>query len=199
MRLVLALAIALGAAVPAAAQLGPSKCTALKTKALGAYAAGLATCRSKALAKGTEVDPLCEAKALSKLEKAFEKAENKGDCLEVDDDEFAEREGRKLVTDAATVLEDAAVCCTIAGNQCFWGADATECTFFDGTAGPPGSVCDGTGACIAGPATGADCCANVPIGNGCGIPSTEPGCLAAGGDFVPGGACRPTGKCAIPK
>jgi hypothetical protein len=196
---VLGLAIVLVVAAPAAAQNGPSKCTAQKTKALGIHAQLLAGCRSKALAKGVAVDPLCVAKALAKLQKAFERAERKQDCLEVGDDEFAARQTEDYLTRAATVIEDEAICCTIGGLQCLYVTTDADCDGLEGTVGAAGSVCDGSGGCTAGPATGGTCCSGIALGTGCAIGTTEPSCEINGGTFLSGGACRPTGTCALPK
>jgi hypothetical protein len=193
------LAIALGAVAPAAAQNGPSKCTALKTKALGIYAQQLAGCKSKALGKGVASDPLCEAKALSKLQKTFEKAERKQDCLETNDDGFAARQAQDFLSRAKTVIEDEAICCTIGGLQCLYVTAGADCDALEGAVGAAGSVCDGSGGCTAGPATGGTCCSDIELGTGCAIGTTEPNCALNGGTFLSGGACRPVGTCAFPK
>ena len=58
-----------------------SRCSAAKLKAAGAYAAATAKCEAKAVRKGVPTDVLCLGRAQSKLQRAFEKAEKKGDCL----------------------------------------------------------------------------------------------------------------------
>jgi hypothetical protein len=198
---VLGLAIVLGVAGQAAAQSGPSKCTAAKTKALGAYAQQLAACRAKAVAKGVAIDAACTAKARAKLEKAFEKAEKRDDCLETDDDAFAAREAAAFVAGSATVLEDQAICCGVndGGNACLYVTDALECELYGGAVGAAGSVCNGSGTCTAGPATGSSCCEDVPEGNGCITPADGTGCTLGGGTFLDGGFCLPTGKCRLAK
>jgi hypothetical protein len=197
---ILGLAIVLGAAAPAAALTGPSKCTAAKTKALGAYAQQLAGCRAKAVAKGVAIDAACTAKAQAKLEKAFEKAERKDDCLETDDDDFAAREAAAFVAGTATVLEDQAICCAVSGeNVCLYVTEALECGLYGGAIGAAGSVCSGAGICAAPPATGSSCCEGVPEGTGCSMPSVGPGCTLGGATFLDGGFCLPTGKCRLAK
>jgi hypothetical protein len=197
---VLGLAIALAVGAPAAAQVGPSKCSAAKTKALGAYAQQLAACRAKAVAKGLAIEAGCTAKAKAKLEKAFEKAEHKDDCLETDDDAFAAREAEAFVAGSATVLEDQAICCAVPGESvCFYVTEQVECGNIGGAIGAAGSVCSGAGVCAAPPATGSSCCEGVPEGTGCSMPSAGPGCTLGGGTFLDGGFCLPTGKCRLAK
>jgi hypothetical protein len=197
---VLGLAIVLAVAAPAAAQSGPSKCTAAKTRALGAHAQQLAACRAKAVAKGVAIDAACTAKAQARLDKAFEKAERKDDCLETDDGEFAAREAASFVAGTATVLEDRAICCAVPGeNVCLYVTDALECGFYEGAIGSAGTVCSGAGVCAAPPATGSSCCEGGSGGTGCSMPSTGPGCTLGGGTFLDGGFCLPTGKCRLAK
>jgi hypothetical protein len=86
MRILAALvATLLGVAAPAAAGNGqvhgPSKCTARKLKAFGVYQQQIAGCRSKAVAKGETTDAGCVEKAITRLERAFAKAEKKDVCL----------------------------------------------------------------------------------------------------------------------
>ena len=72
--LLLAIVLLLGAPAGAGTVIGPSKCDAAKFKAGGAYAQGLAACRSKAARKGVPVEAACEAKAPAKLQKGFASA-----------------------------------------------------------------------------------------------------------------------------
>jgi hypothetical protein len=185
-------------AAPAAAQNGPSKCTAAKTKASGAYVLALANCQAKAIAKGVTVDPLCEAKALSKLQKAFSNAEKKEDCLERGEVDFVQKQGEDFRKSTATVVEAEPICCAI-GLSCLYVTTEFDCVSgYDGTVGFAGSVCTGDGSCGVAPATGGSCC-EVDLGNGCAVGATEDGCEMGGGNFVPGGRCEPTGHCIIPK
>ena len=77
--LVLALALSLFGAAPVWSQT-VSKCNAAKSKATGAYVQATLACKAKSFQKGEPVAEDCFPKALAKLEKAFERAQKKGDC-----------------------------------------------------------------------------------------------------------------------
>ena len=187
------LLIALGAA-PAGAQSGPSQCSALKTKALGVYTQRLAACRAKALKKGEDVDGVCVAKAVSALEKTFEKAEKKDDCLENGDASFALGEVDQCLERAGTVIEGEAVCCTMPSFACLYVTSPQDCT---GTVGLPGTACDANGLCAGAPSAGG-CCELPPtaFGTGCTTNVGEGGCTGAGGTWFPNALCEAPGSCA---
>lgn len=65
---------------PASAISVASKCNAAKYKAAGVYAQAILGCQAKAIQKGDTTEFECIAKAADKLEKAFVRAEKKGDC-----------------------------------------------------------------------------------------------------------------------
>lgn len=191
---ILAIALALLAA-PAGGQ--ESKCTAAKHQAAGDYARALEACRAKALRKGVAVDPECDAKALAKLEKQFAKAEKKADCVVAGEDAFAAAVGEGFVADTRAVLEKGeGVCCDLPG-PCGWVRDPAHCVTLGGTEGPPTSVCDGSGACVAEPASGGRCCETAsaePPALTCFL-SAEDECMAAGGNaFVSPAVCT-TSRC----
>jgi hypothetical protein len=168
----LALALALLAASLAAPASADSRCAAAKFQAAGRYLQSLAKCQAKATAKGAEVDPLCIAKAQSKLATAFDKAEGKDDCLTVGD-----------VAPVQDVLDDPAGeafeillpplerrCCANPGG-CFWAESVADCDNA-GVPGEPGSVCNGdTRECVPPPGVGSGTCCE---------------------DFTPGGLAEPT-------
>ena len=145
----------LGVAAPAAAGNGqvhgPSKCTAQKLKAFGVYQQQIAGCRSKAVAKGEPTDGLCVAKAVNKLEKTFEKAEQKDDCLATREAGFVTGRGADYLDRAATILEGHPICCESSSSECNFVTAEVECTAISGTIGSIGSVCGPAGNCVAPP------------------------------------------------
>jgi hypothetical protein len=194
----------LGVAAPAAAGNGmvhgPSKCTAQKLKAFGAYQRHIAGCRSMAVAKGEVTDGLCVAKAVNKLEKAFEKAERKDDCLETREADFVIGRGADYLDRAATVLEGHPICCESASNECNFVTAKVECTAISGTIGSIGSVCGPLGACVAPPPPPSECCDGVPgLGTGCATGLAEGDCTSLGGFHLPSATCEPVGSCVIAK
>ena len=196
-RLALAAALSLVLAAPAGAQLA-SKCTAAKYKAAAKYASAQVGCRSKAVTKDDPVDPDCEARARAKLATAVAKAEAKADCLTSGDGSQVEALADAFVADLADLLQPP-VCC--ANNSvCLWVRDAASCLVRSGTLGPPGSVCDGAGECVAPPAAPGACCQDfvsggTPIGCATGF-LTPTDCGLLGGTMGPTPAvCLPTGVC----
>lgn len=198
------LATRLGVATPAAAGNGvvhgPSKCTAQKLKAFGAYQQQIAGCRSKAVAKGEPTDGLCAAKAVNKLEKAFEKAEKKDDCLETREADFVIGRGADYLDRAATILEGHPICCESSSSECNFVTAEVECTAISGTIGSIGSVCGPAGNCVGPPPPPSECCDGVPgLGTGCASGLAEVDCTGLGGFYLPAATCEPTGNCVIAK
>ena len=194
----------LGVAAPAAAGNGqvhgPSKCTAQKLKAFGVYQQQIAGCRSKAVAKGEPTDGLCVAKAVNKLEKTFEKAEQKDDCLATRDAGFVTGRGADYLDRAATILEGHPICCESSSSECNFVTAEVECTAISGTIGSIGSVCGPAGNCVAPPPPPSECCEGVPgLGTGCESGLLEDDCLNLGGVHLPSATCQPTGSCVIAK
>jgi hypothetical protein len=64
---------------------GPSACSSAKYKEAGKKAYGKLGCHRKAAQKGVPVDPACLAKAETKYNAGFAKAEAKGDCVTTGD------------------------------------------------------------------------------------------------------------------
>ena len=191
----LLLLAAIALATPAAAQTA-SQCTAQKYKAVGKYAQALAACRSKEVAKGLPDESLCEGKALLKLQKAFEKAEARGDCLGTRDGSFASGETEDYLASLAVVLEVQRTCCVLAVGtpQCLFREDAASCTDLGGTPGPPGSVCDGaTLGCVPPPAAAGPCCEFFETNCNAGWP--EAICQLNSGVHFPSAACTPADTC----
>jgi hypothetical protein len=83
---------------------GPSKCTAAKFKEAGKKAAAKASCQSKAAAKGLAVDPACLAKAETKFDAGWTKAEAKGDCVTTADNAAIEAKVDAHIADLVTEL-----------------------------------------------------------------------------------------------
>jgi hypothetical protein len=198
-------ALALGWALLAASLAAPasagSRCAAAKFQAAGRYLQGLAKCQAKATAKGGEVDPLCIAKAQSKLASAFAKAEGKDDCLTFGD-----------VAPVQDVLDDPAGeafeillpprarrCCYNPGG-CFWAEDVSECETAGVSIGEPGSVCNGdTRECVPPPGVGSGtCCEDVaPAGFAQPTCVGRPmlACNVIGGTEVPDSICHGSKRC----
>jgi hypothetical protein len=188
---ILATALALLAA-PAGAQ--ESKCTAAKHAATGDYARALEACRAKALKKGVEIDPACDAKALAKLEAQFAKAEKKADCVVSSEEDFAAAVTDEFVADlAATLQRGSGVCCKLP-TACGWVTDPALCEGEDGVPGAAGTVCDGSGECVAAPVFGGACC-ETPDTLRCRLDLTADQCgAAAGAAFVDPAVCT-TSRC----
>lgn len=79
-------------------------CDAAKFAAAGKYAAAAIACHAKAAKEGEPVDPECTAKAVSKLEAAFAKAEAKGECATSGDVSAAAGHVDSAVTEMVTLL-----------------------------------------------------------------------------------------------
>ena len=146
---ILALAALLAAPAGAGTVLGPSKCDAAKFKAGGAYAQGLAACRSKAAKQGVPVDAACETKALAKLQKAFANAEKKDDCTVEGNAALVATQAETWVADLSEALSQPPICCNLAvggaDNRCGWTLGAAACTARGGAVGAAGTECHGVG------------------------------------------------------
>jgi hypothetical protein len=197
----LAIALAAGgilAAAPASAQV-ESKCLSGKLKGAGGAAAAQVNCEAKAAAKGVAVDPECVTKSQAKLTKAFEKAENKDDCIATGDAAVAQTVVDDFVAELAATLNPPPVICCAAAGACLYTADATACAAIPGAApGADGTVCTGTGACAPPPAAAGPCCqdfvtSGMPIGCANGTFDAT-GCGLAGGTFSTA-ICSPSGQC----
>jgi hypothetical protein len=180
----------------APAQAAPSKCNAAKFKAAGAYANAILACQSKALAKGTGLDLPCLEKALARLEKAFEKAERKGDCNGSAAATTAQNQADAFRIALGETLLPPLRCCAFT-NACGWAADEAACTAAGGTAGAEGTSCHGDdGTCAAGAPSSGPCC-ETPEGTCTVGPDVTIGVCTAtkGNGFVDGGTCLATGEC----
>jgi hypothetical protein len=193
--LVLALAFSLLGAAPAFAQAAPSKCNAAKFKATGAYAQAILGCQAKSIQKGEGIDLNCLAKAITKLEKAFAKAENKGDCGGSDGAATAQSYADAFRIDLGGLLPPQR-CCALS-NRCGWFPDETSCVGAGGAAGAEGTSCDGTtGTCVAGAPSSGPCCQTPEATCTTGPDVTIGECTATNGNgFVDGGVCLATGEC----
>lgn len=152
----------------AAGQAGAqSQCASQKLNAAGGYFASFAKCLSKGTAKGLSPDPLCVAKAQTKLFSAFGKAERKADCVTLGDFLPVQDVLDDALPDLLEVTDPPPpVCCEVSGGEvCVATADAAVCTTLSGVQGAPGTVCSGNGSCVPPGAvvTGACCDAVIPI------------------------------------
>jgi hypothetical protein len=194
--LVLALALSLLGAAPAFAQAAPSKCNAAKFKATGAYAQAILGCQAKSLQKGAGPDLPCLAKAITKLEKAFTKAENKGDCNGSEGAATAQSQADAFRIALGEALLPPLRCCAFT-NACGWAVDEAACTGAGGTAGAEGTNCHGDmGTCEAGVPSSGPCCETQEAACTAGPDVTIGECTATKGNgFVDGGVCLATGEC----
>ena len=199
------LALAVGSALLAASLAAPasagSRCAAAKFQAAGRYLQALAKCQAKATAKAAEVDPLCIAKAQSKLAAAFAKAEGKDDCLTFGDaapvqDVLDDPAGEAF----AILLPPPERRCCFDSGGCFWAADVSECQTAGVSVGTPGSVCNGdTRECVPPPGVGSGtCCEDVALGGF--VQQTCVGrpmlaCSVLGGTEVPDSICHGSKRC----
>lgn len=190
-------------ATPAAAGevLAPSQCASSKLKAVGAYAKSRARCRAKAAAKGVAVDASCETGALAKLQKAFAKADAKGDCLVTGNVDTFEAETETYFAHLDDALTTLPACCDLgpgggAGSDCTWTLGAPACTALGGTLGAPGTACHGTGVCLAPPLDPGPCCETDGACVGGTIGSST--CTSQGGTYFDSAICVASGDCVAP-
>jgi len=176
-----------------------SRCSAAKLKAAGAYFNAVAKCEARGAAKGMSADLVCLGRAQSKLQRAYEKAERKGDCLAVGDLSGAQQEADEGLGILFQILEAPPVVCCEGVNGCFWTESDAACELSIGaTPGGPGTICGGDGACAPPPVPEGDCCQDLTIGG-------EPGrcagglgqvdCGNEGGSFVSDAVCLPAQLC----
>ena len=187
---------------PASAQL-QSQCASLKLKAAGSYFDALAKCEAKAAGKGEAADPLCVAKALTKLPERFTKAQRKDDCNTFGDAGHAEDVLSDAASDLFELLEEPPeVCCATSSGVCAWTVDEDACTDLNGVAGAPGSVCDASGGCVAPPGTAGPCCEDVQVPFFLGLclsgPVPQQVCDDAGGRYVLDAVCTEQQVCLPP-
>jgi hypothetical protein len=94
-----------------------------------------------------------------------------------------------------------ALCCSLANDSCTWlgTTDSGSCLELNGTAGSPGSACDGqTGACAPPPSGAGNCCEfydGLPCFGGPGV--SEMPCGQAGGQFASNAVCQPDRTCVV--
>ena len=201
----LALCVAVGAvaAAPTGAQ---SQCTAAKLKAGGAFAGTLSKCVSKSLATGSAIDPLCVAKAQTKLASSFAKAEKKSDCPNLGDLTPVQDVLEDAVPNALEILDPPApTCCDLGTAICVLTADGADCTGLGGTPGAAGTECDGiVGSCVAaGTADVGSCCTGIPLppevvsecAMGFGLNMS---CEGSGFGTLTEGSCHPARGCVAP-
>jgi hypothetical protein len=189
------------AAAPGFAQV-ESKCLSGKLKGAGHAAASQVNCEAKAAAKGEALDPECVAKAGEKLQKAFEKAENKDDCIGTGDDPAAQAVVDAFVQELLDTLNPPPVVCCQGSSICLYvpASDPASCTGLpiSGVVGAPGTVCTGTGACAPPPAAAGSCCQDFNVSGTAfdcanGVFDAS-GCASAGGTFSTA-ICSPSGSC----
>jgi len=184
------------AASPAHAQT-ESKCTALKLKAAGEYFAAVSKCRSKGVAQGEGSDPMCVVDASDRLARRISKAERRGDCLTTE----VELPVSGVLDQAVDAVHLVLVptCCDL-GNQCTWLSE-DFCLTRLGTPGGPGTVCGGSGDCVAPPAQAGPCCEDASLTRGlrvCLANETEVDCGAREGTWSASALCRPNQTCVAP-
>src|SRR5690242_9344379 len=189
-------AIAVAAAVLSAFAAGTavaqtSRCTAAKYRAASKKAASQVKCFARAVAKGTDVDDACLAKAEAPFAAAFASAELRGDCLTVGDDADVEEVVGSFVRSLSGHLQPPR-CCAFADHTC-GVAVAGDCVQAGGTPGAPLSVCEGaTGTCTTATPAPGNCCER-DTGCDAGPPLDQTFCDLLGGTFSAAGNCTRTG------
>jgi hypothetical protein len=179
-----------------------SRCTKKKLKALGSYFRAVARCEAKAVKSAGTADVVCVARAQSRLQSAFTRAERKSDCIARGEVMPARDEADAGLQLAFTVLEPPPSVCCAAAMFCTWFPDAASCTAVGGSPGAPGTVCDGTTAtCAAPPAGEAGCCQDflnlqaqeLTCLVGPGIDAAS--CAAASATWISDAVCLPSRLC----
>jgi len=179
-----------------------SVCSKLQYKVAAAGAKAKAACYAKAAESGSPVDANCLAIAEEKLAKKWVRATVKGDCATNADAADAQAVVDTFIAGLADILEAPTEhnCCATA-TTCFGGDDfdAGTCLELQGTLGPPGSICDGTGACVPPPGTGGPCCTFLQYSVCVAGPGVDwDSCGAAGGFPASNAVCGETGICSFP-
>jgi hypothetical protein len=181
-----------------------SRCQSLKFKAAGAVAKRKATCHARAAKDGTAVDAACLAGADDQLARKWVKAETAGDCVTTDDATDGVSSTDQCLAAIEAVVDPppppTSPCCNFVGS-CAHPVDETTCvSVFGGTAGPPGSVCDGTtGTCGAPPAGPGQCCMTADAAFCTAGPNLDlGGCVPPQFIDAPSGICDPSGACVLP-
>ena len=193
--------VAFGDVDCAAAQ---SKCQSSKFKAAGATAKRKAACYARAAKDGTVVDATCLATADDQLARKWIKAEAAGDCVTTDDTAAGVSATDQCLGAIEAVVDPPPPpilpCCNL-GGACAHGVDDAACvTFFSGTPGPAGSVCNGaTGTCDPQPAQPGRCCMTADANFCTGGPNLDlSGCVPPQAFDFPSAICEPNGACALP-
>jgi hypothetical protein len=183
-----------------------NRCQSLKWKAAGVAAKMKAACYASAAKEGVDVDPACLAKADARLAKRWSAAEEAGGCVTTGDLAAASGAVDQCSSAIGAVVAPppppTSLCCNL-GTACAqgMGLDAEGCvTFFGGTVGPAGSVCNGaTGACEAPPAGFGRCCMSTSVSFCTGGPNLDlSGCVPPSFLDFPFAVCSPSGACLLP-
>jgi len=196
------LGFALAWAAPSGAQ--TADCSASKLQAGGRYFQARAGCLAKALAKGLEPDALCVAKALTKLQTSFVKAQGKGPCVSLADLSPVEDVLADALDDGfdAVAMVDA-TCCDGTNDICTYQSEQS-CMDAGGTPGAAGTVCQADGTCGPFPnaATGT-CCDGIGdlipnLDASCvSGPDVVAACVGEGLPLVPDATCHPELGCVL--
>jgi hypothetical protein len=151
------LAVAAASRIAGATPTPGQRCAVAKSKAVAKKLTGKLKCWQKALAIGSSTpDAGCITAAETKYGLAVSKIDQKGGCDFPGDG--ATLEG--LVNDAVATIAAftpaaPAQCCTDGVGACWMDSDP-NCQGY--TLGGAGTACDGSGACVAAPATPGPCC-----------------------------------------
>jgi hypothetical protein len=181
-----------------------NRCQSLKWKAAGVAAKAKAACHASAAKEGVDVDPACLAKSDAKLAKRWSAAEKGGGCVTTGDLAAASGAVDQCSSAIGAVVAppppQTTPCCNM-GASCGQPIDAEGCaTFFLGTPGPAGSVCNAaTGACEAPPAGPGRCCMSTLASVCIGGPDLDlSGCVPPSALDFPFAICEPGGACVLP-
>lgn len=186
----------------AASARAQSRCAQLQYAAAGEGARRKADCAARAAALGAPLDARCLALADERLARRWARAVARGDCLTPADAAAARRVVDDFLASLTQLVTPAPPrhCCDT-GERCFGSPslDLSSCELeLSGTLGPPGSVCDASGDCVAPPGTGGACCAFAGAYCTAGPDDGPALCGAAGGQFSAAAICQPDGTCTAP-
>ena len=196
----------IGAMVVAGEVRAQNRCQSLKWRGVGLAAKMKAACYASAAKDGVDVDPACLANSDAKLAKRWSAAEKSGACVTTGDLAAASGAVNQCSSAIGAVVAPppppTSLCCSL-GTTCAQGTglDTEGCvTFFGGTVGPAGSVCDGsTGTCQMPPAGPGRCCMSTSVSFCSSGPNLDlSGCVPPAALDFPFAICSPSGACVLP-
>lgn len=158
-----------------------ANCAAAKQKAAAKKLNDKVKCHGKAIKKGLDVDPACLAKAESKFDVSFAKAEGKGGCVTEGDAASIELLIDDTLAQLLAALPPASPC---GGGETFCSGNCVDLTSDANNCGGCGIACTSPSECVNG------ACEDL----GCFL-RDEPGCsdCACASELDPSDSCLTTG------